>query len=138
MILFLKEFNNFWYPNINYFGDKSFDEKYQIELKESNINEAKIQICKLYNSLRSKHKLLLYKNYQYEEINDTDIKYKELNKYGLLFDFIYWLISDKEVIIEKKRKLTKLVKQMEKSDSDILLLLIDKLTKKKRFERKKK
>ena len=136
LILFLKEFNNFWYPNINFFGDESFKEQYVMELEESNIDEAKKQICKLYNSLRAKHRTW-YLNYKYEEIKDTDTKYKELNKYGFLFDFIYWLISEKEEIIEKKRKLKKIVEKMGKNYSKILSPLIDKLIKKKDLKENK-
>lgn len=115
IIIFLKEFNNFWVPNSDKFGDeRAFDDYKILDIVKENINEASDRICNIFNNIRSKSKyLLFYLNYKYNQIKIMDKK--ELNYYGDFFDFIYWLISDNESLSDKINKLESLFSKMDES-----------------------
>ena len=67
IIIFIKQFNDYWVPNILYFGDDiKFDEYKKLKMNKDNINKAKDNICRLFNEIRSKHKYIFYMNYNYE------------------------------------------------------------------------
>ena len=59
-------------------------------------------------------KLIIYffLNFKYHEIKRIDKN--KLNVHGYFFDFIYWLISDIDPILEKMNKLKEILKKMGK------------------------
>ena len=69
--------NEFWFPNTdnNNFGEDKFNKMEVMELKDSNVEEEKKLICKLYNEIRAKNfSTSFYLNYKYHEINDSKKK----------------------------------------------------------------
>ena len=91
-------------------------------MNKNNISRAKDNICEIFNEIRSRHKYIFYMNYNYEDIQT--MKEKELNRYGNFFDFIHWLISEKENFLKKMRKLKFLVNKMEEPYKKRLLPLL--------------
>ena len=88
---------------------------------KENLNEAMERICKIFNSIRTKNMYIFYSNYKYKEIKEMNIE--EIGKYGQLFDFIYWLVSDNIKFQEKLESLDRIFNKM--GISNLISYLID-------------
>ena len=113
LIAFLKDKDNFWAPNTDYFGnDKDFDTYEPFDYKIELIDEAISRICKIANNIKFRDYLItaFRTKLDYEKIIKIDKN--ELNKYGYFFDFICWLLSDKISYSKKMHSLNKVFMNM--------------------------
>ena len=92
LIIFVKELNNYWVPNVDFFGFDYIDNYKILSNKEENIGRAKEKILIIFNEIRERNKIFSFGYNSYEEVKNKGKN--ELNKYNNFLDFIYWLISD--------------------------------------------
>ena len=110
-IKILDEFNNYWVPNFKIIETTKDSEKEQIEKMDGKyIKEAKDGISKIFNEIYFSDKFFSFfsRNYTYDEINKKEINPKMKN----FLDFICWLISNKEKLVNKIQKLKNLFEKM--------------------------
>ena len=105
--------DQFWVPNIDYFGKLENIES--LELNKDNIENAKLNISSLYNDIRKKKILITFfsTDYKYDDIINT--KEDEIKNYGIFFEFIYWLISNKTKVEKKIEMLINIFQKIEAS-----------------------
>ena len=125
LIIFVKEFDNYWVPNCHYFGDNKFDDYKILDVKSENIDKAVFIITDIFNDIRAQYIYFSnYRKYDYSEIKKN--AKEDLNKYGYFLDFILLLVSDNLSLKNKCKKLEKLFKMMGEEYLDIFSrLLVD-------------
>lgn len=89
LIIFVKEYDDFWVPNAKEFGKENYFSEYKnLDLKKENIKEAKQRICNIFNNIKSSQQYIhieTFMSYNYEQIKEC----KELNNFGnFLISFI--------------------------------------------------
>ena len=69
LIVFFKDFNNFWVPNAKQFGDEDIFGGYEVlTIIQNSVEVANERICDILNNIRSKSFYIFFLKYSYQDI----------------------------------------------------------------------